>query len=102
MKKIFLSVLFVLSSNAMAHYWFPVQARVNVTPQVVSAVVQNIWGYPVVCRGEVIGWTYYGAPLTSFFNPRVIYAGQFATSYVYSNFGNPFINGAGNVYCRAY
>lgn len=94
---VFLGILSVMSSSALAQFFANAQIRIH--PTIITATVHNFWGRPVVCSGKVEGITFNGIPVTSWFN-NIIPAGQFRNAYVYTNSYNPFINATSNIFCR--
>lgn len=106
MKNLIAILLTVLSlsfaKTASAQQWFNVNAQVQVNQLNVSATVVNNFGATVMCRGNVIGLSYYGANLTAPFFNVVIPAGQFFRAFAYTNRMDPFVNGYAEVQCVLY
>ena len=102
MKKFFVLALLVLSFNSQAQAWFRVNVRVYASPVQLTAYVDNMWGRPMLCRGNVAGITYQGPVAYAYFNNIVVYPGMFAQAYAYTNNYNPFVRYTSNVYCAWY
>jgi hypothetical protein len=103
MKNFIAILLTVLSltfaKTASAQQWFAVNAQVQVNQLNVAGVVYNNFGGRIMCRGFVTGFTYRGLSLYGYFNNVVIYPGQYAYAYAYTNAMDPFVNANSNVQC---
>ncbi len=106
MKTFFLILVTVFSLSfskaTFAQQWFAVNAQVQVNQLNVTGAVYNNFGGRVMCQGVVTGYTYRGLSLYAYFNNVVIYPGQYAYAYAYTNTMDPFVNANSNVQCIAY
>ena len=99
MKKLMIALAMIfLPLTANAYYWFPANPQMNITPLQTTAVVYNPYVYPIFCQGRVDAQTYYGPVIFGYMNTWV-QPGQYAYVYVYTNYGNPFINAWGQIFC---
>lgn len=89
----------ILLFAAPALAWWHANAQVRVNHTYVGAAVSNNLPRSIYCQGYVYGQTYYGQTLRNRVS-GVIYPGQYAYWYVYTNRSNPFVNGWANVQCR--
>lgn len=96
-------VLFTLMFSTVASaQWFPMTLNLNANKVQITASVYNNLNYRILCRGTAQGITWRGLPLYAYFNDVVLYPGQNAYAYVYTNMNDPFVNWNGNVQCMAY
>lgn len=93
-------VLLSFSTLSFAQSWFPVQAQIRVTQLNATAIVQNNFGYPVICYGQVQGYTNSGIVIYGTMNQIRLFPGQYAYINAYTNAYNPFVNAYSSVYCR--
>lgn len=100
MKKIFLTLALLSLSSVSFAQWFPVQAQIRVTQINATAVVQNNYGYPVICYGQVQGQTSSGVIAYGYLNQVRLFPGQYAYINAYTNVYNPFVNAYAQAYCR--
>jgi hypothetical protein len=98
LKALIIASFLIMTSSAFAQ-WF-IQPQMIVTPDAVVARIQNIWGRPVICQGEVHGLTARGLWLRAGFTDVVPF-GQFRNAVVVTNpYIDPFIDGRSNLWCN--
>lgn len=101
MKNIIILMLGLCSFNLFANWGvvnpahtvgnFPAHTEVYMDRTYGNVLVHN-WNYaPIVCNGKVVGQTVSGARAFSYARGLVLYPGQYASLYVYTNNFNPFI-----------
>ena len=98
---VFLMAVALLSTVKESHA-FGVNANIQVNPVRAQAAVFNRWNRAIMCDGQVEGYTQYGNVVYAYMNRVVIYPGQYAYIYAYTNYGNPFVNARGYANCWWY
>ena len=88
------------ASSAQAYTTWQANAYISVNQLRVTATVVNQSFRPVVCSGYVYGQIQFGPTLNSWMNHQVIYPGQHANIYVYTNYAQPFVNGWADIRCQ--
>lgn len=94
-----LVITFTLASTAQAGFRY--HADVNFNDTNAQALVVNDRGYPLVCQGSARGRTASGEFLYSYMNQVVLYPGQHAYVYIYTNRFNPFVNVQSDIHCNS-
>lgn len=101
MKKFLIAVLFSVQASAYA-FWVNPRVVINPPRTYAEAYVSNVWARPMVCSGHVNFITRSGFAEYAYFNNQVIYPGQYAVAYAWTNIYNPFMYGNGGVNCYFY
>lgn len=101
MKKLLLVSILALTSLQSA-YAFQVRAHVNFNQLEGRATVVNHFNRPIVCDLNAEGVTRFGQSVYSYMNQVMLYPGQNAYTYVYTNYNNPFVNVRANANCYWY
>lgn len=101
MKSLFLAcALLISSSSAFAYYFFPVNAQVQVHPNVVRAVVNNTFYEPVECIAIAYGRLNNGQVVQTHIRD-IVPMHQFRYANVFSTIpGLFFIQGWAEAHCR--
>ncbi len=98
----FLLVLLIFASPVIAQaQWFRPDTEVIFTHREVTGTVYNEWSSAIYCKGEVFGRTYYGGHLYAEMD-ALVYPGQWAYIYVYTDVADPFISAGGHIRCYLY
>jgi hypothetical protein len=100
MKKIILSMTFILLTNATSAFAFVPQMSFNVNGYVAVARVWNTSFRPIVCNGVAYGSTMQGVVLNSWVNSLIISPNTFVEVYVYSNVYDPMTNSWAEIDCN--
>ena len=101
MAKLLLALLISFAPALAQAQWFQVNANVTYSNYQATGAVYNQWSSAIYCQGQVTGVTYYGSYLYAWMD-TVIYPGQWAYVYVYTDASNPFVNAGGNINCSWY
>lgn len=84
--------------NVVGH--FQAQTEVYMDRTYGNVIVHN-WTYnPIVCNGKVVGLTTSGIKAYSYARGLVLYPGQYANLYVYTNNYNPFVRVVPRIRCH--
>lgn len=98
MKKIVLATLIALTATSTLARTFRGNARTYCDRTQCQVMVENYLNRPIYCRGGAQGITVNGQSVWSNMN-TMIYPGQYAYVYVYTNNYNPFRNVSHNIQC---
>ena len=101
MRNLLIMLFLVFSFSYKAHA-FVVHPHISVMPNTVTATVVNHFGRPMVCSGTAYGRTFYGNVFNAWMYSRVIWPGQYAHVYVYTNYYDRFANGWAHINCHWY
>jgi hypothetical protein len=111
LKGILLAVTLIMAGQAFSYVGphhnvqnyvgtFPAQTEVYMDRTYGNVIVHN-WNYnPIVCNGKVVGLTSSGIKAFSYARGLVLYPGQYANLYVYTNNYNPFVRVVPRIRCR--